>query len=138
MQGIKGDIAMKQFASRLSIWSAALLFVLAVPGCAGYIEYMKRSPGPNIWQTQTVTRYESTHYEVLGVVTATGTSKCVLGILVEGEEGEGLLWAAAKSEFGDRFTGLKDITVSYEYQSILPPIFSQITTTYVGTAVCEK
>jgi hypothetical protein len=113
-------------------------FVLMFSGCAGYIEYMKRSPRTNSLQTQTVTRYESTSYEVLGVVTARGTSKCILGIIVEGEEGEGLLWGSAKSEFGDRVTGVKDINVSYEYQSILPPIFSEITSTYVGTAVHEK
>jgi hypothetical protein len=99
---------------------------------------MKRSPGSNSRQTQTVTRYESTSYEVLGVVTARGESKCVLGIMVEGLEGEGLLWSVAKSEFGDRVTGIKDINVSYEYQGILPPIFSEITTTYVGTAIHEK
>ena len=113
-------------------------FVLTLSGCPGYIEYMKRSPGPNSRQTQTVTRYESTSYEVLGVVTARGESKCVLGIIVEGLEGEGLLWSVAKSEFGDRVTGIKDINVSYEYQGILPPIFSEITTTYVGTAIHEK
>jgi hypothetical protein len=114
------------------------LSVLMLSGCAGYIEYMKRSPGQNGRQTQTVTRYESNSYEVLGVVTAKGSSKCVLGIIVEGEEGEGLLWTAAKSEFGDRVTGVKDINVSFEYQSILPPIFSEVTSTYVGTAVHEK
>jgi hypothetical protein len=116
----------------------ASLFVCLISGCAGYIEYMKRSPGSNSRQTQTVTRYESTSYEVLGVVMARGSSKCVLGILVEGEEGEGLLWSAARSEFGDRVTGIKDINVSYQYQSILPPIFSEITTMYVGTAIHEK
>jgi len=40
--------------------------------------------------------------------------------------------------FGDRVTGIKDINVSYEYQSVLPPIFSEMKTTYVGTAVHEK
>jgi hypothetical protein len=114
------------------------LFVSVFSGCAGYIEYMKRSPRTNNLQTQTVTRYECTSYEVLGVVTARGESKCVMGIIVEGQEGEGLLWSAAKSEFGDRVTGVKDINVSYEYQSILPPIFSEITSTYVGTAIHEK
>jgi hypothetical protein len=107
-------------------------------GCTGYIEYMKRSPGSNSRQTRTVTQYDSNAYEVLGVVSARGTSKCVLGFIVEGEEGEGLLWSSAKSEFGDRVTGIKDINASYVYQSILPPIFSEITTTYVGTAIHEK
>lgn len=107
-------------------------------GCMGYFEFMNRSSQPSMIQAQTMARYESTNYEVLGVVTAKGESKCVLGVLVEGIEGEGLLWNAAKSEYGDRVTGIKDINVSYEYQSILPPIFSQITTTYVGTVIHEK
>jgi hypothetical protein len=111
---------------------------LLTTGCMGYFEFMNRSSRPTMIQTETMARYESSNYEVLGVVTARGESKCVLGVLVEGEEGEGLLWSVAKSEYGDRMTGIKDINVSYEYQSILPPIFSQITTTYVGTAIHEK
>jgi len=114
------------------------LILLSFTGCVGYMEYMQRSPLQNNRQTQTMTRYESTGYEILGVVTAKGESKCVLGIIVEGEEGEGLLWNAAKSEFGDRVTGIKDINISYEYQSILPPVFSEVTTTYIGTAIHEK
>jgi hypothetical protein len=129
---------MKKFILKICCFFIMGLFLFALSGCAGYIEYMKRSPGSNSRQTQTVTRYESNSYEVLGVVTARGESKCVLGIIVEGEEGEGLLWSSARSEFGDRMTGIKDINVSYEYQSILPPIFSEITTTYVGTAIHEK
>jgi hypothetical protein len=129
---------MKKSLIRICSFFLMGLIFLAFTGCIGYIEYMKRSPGSDSRQTQTVTRYESNSYEVLGVVTARGASKCVLGIIVEGEEGEGLLWSAAKSEFGDRVTGVKDINVSYEYQGILPPIFSEITTTYVGTAIHEK
>lgn len=112
--------------------------VLLMTGCMGYFEFMNRSTAPTRLQTQITTKYESKSYDVLGVVTAKGESKCVLGVLVEGEEGEGLLWNAAKSEYGDRMTAIKDINVSYEYQSILPPIFSEITTTYVGTVIREK
>lgn len=111
--------------------------LLVVSGC-GYGEYMRRSSIPTVNATQTVTRYDSKNYDVLGLVRAQGNSRCVLGIIVEGTEGEALLWDAAQIQFGDRVTGIKDINISYDYQSILPPIFSEIKTTYVGTAVHEK
>ncbi len=111
--------------------------LLVVSGC-GYAEYMRRSSISTSNSTQTVTRYDSKDYDVLGLVRAEGNSRCILGIIVEGTEGEALLWDAAKIQFGDRVTGLKDINISYDYQSILPPIFSEIKTTYVGTAVHEK
>ncbi len=121
-------------------WVCAGLIITAlmvVSGC-GYGEYMQRAKGPGLNATQTVTRYDSKNYDVLGLVRAQGNSRCILGLVVEGTEGEGLLWDAAKSQFGDRVTGIKDINISYDYQSILPPIFSEIKTTYVGTAVHEK
>ena len=113
------------------------LALLAVSGC-GYGEYMRRSSHPTINATQTVTRYESTNYDVLGMVRAEGNSKCVLGIIIEGTEGEALLWDEAINKFGDRVTGIKDINSAYEYKSVLPPIFCEVLTTYVGTAVHEK
>lgn len=117
------------------VLTVSMLMVLS--GC-GYGEYMRRSSIPTVNATQTVTRYDAKNYDVLGLVRAQGNSRCVLGIIVEGTEGEALLWDAAQHQFGDRVTGLKDINISYEYQSILPPIFSEIKTTYVGTAVHEK
>ena len=119
------------------------IFIIAVglfafPGCAGYIDYMKGSTTPSFNGTQTITRYESKAYDVLGIVRAEGNSKCIMGIIVEGTEGTGLLWDAARNQFGDRVTGIKDINLSYDYQSVLSPIFCEITTIYVGTAVHEK
>jgi hypothetical protein len=35
-------------------------------------------------------------------------------------------------------TGIKDISISYDYQSVLAPVFSEISTTYVGTAIRDK
>jgi len=129
---------MKKSVYKMCCCCLAGAVVFTLTGCMGYFEFVNRSTQPNIIQTQTMTRYQSTNYEVLGVVVATGESKCVLGVIVEGAEGQGLLWNAAKSQFGDRVTAIKDINISYEYQSILPPIFSEITTTYVGTAIREK
>jgi len=110
---------------------------LVVSGC-GTPEYMRRTKGPGSNATQTVTRYDAKNYDVLGLVRAEGESRSILGIIVEGIEGEGLLWDAAKSQFGDRVTGIKDINISYEYQSILGWVFCEIETTYIGTAVHEK
>ncbi len=114
-----------------------IVSLMVVSGC-GYGEYLRRSKGPGSNATQTVTRYEAKNYDILGLVIAEGESRSILGIIVEGVEGEGLLWDAAKMQFGDRVTGIKDINISYEYQSVIPPIFSEIKTTYVGTAVHEK
>jgi len=111
--------------------------LLVVFGC-GTAEYMQRSKGPGLNATQTVTRYDAKNYDVLGLVMAEGESRSILGIITEGTEGEGLLWDVAKSQFGDRVTGIKDINISYEYQSILGWVFCEIRTTYTGTAVHEK
>ena len=129
---------MKKQMLRLFIVGCIFASLLVVSGCAGYMEYLGRSPQPNFNATSTVTRYESTNYDVLGIVSAKGESRCILGIVVEGTEGEALLWEAAKSQFGDQVTGIKDINKTYEYQSILAPVFCEIKTTYVGTAVHEK
>jgi hypothetical protein len=121
-------------------WVCAVFIISAlmvVSGC-GYGEYLQRSKGPGLNATQTVTRYDAKGYDVLGLVRAEGNSRSILGIVIEGTEGEGLLWTEAQNKFGDRVTGIKDINISYDYQSILPPIFSEIKTTYVGTAVHEK
>ncbi len=122
----------------------ALIFVLmtmvifTLSGCAGYMEYMERSRSPYGSMAQTVTRYESKDYEVLGIVMAVGYSRCIMGIIVEGEEGEALLWNEARRLYGDRVTGIKDISISYDYQSVLAPVFSEISTTYVGTAIRDQ
>ncbi len=111
--------------------------ILMVSGCAtGYMAYGSRSMKPNV-NSGTLTKYESTDYKVLGTVTAEGNSKCVLGMIVEGTEGEGLLWDAAKSQYGDKVTGIKDVDASYKYSAILPPIYCTIKTTYTGVAVSD-
>ncbi len=128
---------MKKSIFRIAVSSLIAVAFLCLAGC-GYPEYMRRTQLTNMNATQTVTRYESTNYKVLGLVTAYGESRCIMGILVEGTEGEALLWDAAKSTYGDRVTGIKDINSWYEYQSVLPPLFSEIYITYVGTAVHEE
>jgi len=114
-----------------------IVSLMVVSGC-GYGEYLRRGKGSGSNSTQTVTKYDAKDYDVLGVVRAEGHSRCILGIVVEGTEGEALLWDVAQHLFGDRVTGIKDINISYEYQSVIPPIFSEMKTTYVGTAVHEK
>jgi len=72
-----------------------IVSLTVVSGC-GYGEYLRRSKGPGSNATQTVTRYDAKNYDVLGVVIAEGDSRCILGIIVEGVEGEGLFWDVAQ------------------------------------------
>jgi hypothetical protein len=133
----KGGYLMKKSSFRRVKICLVMALLMSVSGC-GYNEYLIKGGKPHLNATQTVTRYESTNYDVLGIVTAEGYSRCILGIVIEGSEGEALLWDAARGHFGNKVTGVKDINVSYEYQSVLPPVFCEIRTTYVGTAVHEK
>jgi hypothetical protein len=59
----------------------------------------------------------------------------VLGIFVSGHEGEGLLWNDARSKYGDKCTGIKDIAAAGEWTSVFGPIYTERNTTYSGIAV---
>jgi len=111
--------------------------LLMLTGCGGYMEYMARSAKPNI-NACTETQYVSNNYQVLGTVRAVGEGRTVLGVYVAGKDGSGLLWDAAQLRYQGNFTGIKDVMAWSEYQGVLPPIFCQIKTTYVGTVVREK
>ena len=74
---------------------------------------------------------------MLGTVRAEGEGICVLGVYMAGKDGTGLLWDVAQLRFQNNFTGIKDVMAWSEYQGVLPPIFCQIKTTYVGTVVRE-
>ncbi len=124
---------------RTTILFVLLSMVLMLSGCAGWVEYMGRSSMPiGVNGAGTLTTYQAKSYTVLGMVTAHADAKCILGIVIEGEGGNGLLWKAAQLKFGDKATGIKDIMTSYKYTGILPPIYSEIERTYVGTAVQEE
>jgi hypothetical protein len=99
-------------------------------------EYGLRSMKPNI-NAGTLTRYSPASYVVLGPVEAQGESSTILGVVTNGSEGQGLLWKRAKERYGDSVTGIKDVTASYEYSSVLLPVWGKITTTYYGVAVRE-
>lgn len=105
-------------------------------GCSG-LEYMQRSQKPNI-HSYTKTEYEPQSYEVLGPIEAVGKGMSVLGVFAEGEDGQGLLMAAARAKYGDQVTGLKDITSHSEWLSVLGFVFSRIETTYHAVAVKEN
>ncbi|MFP4056953.1 MAG: hypothetical protein ACLF0G_08795 [Candidatus Brocadiia bacterium] len=111
---------------------------LLLSGCGmGYMEYMQRTCSPNI-NSCTSTRYHSqNNYQVLGTVEAQGEATCILGLVVQGKMGQGMLWDQAQSRYAGGFTGIKDICAVNEFQGILPPIYAQIRTTYVGTVVRE-
>jgi len=122
---------------RLTACFLAVGLLVLLTGCSGYMEYLQRSCNPNV-NSCTSTRYHAqNNYQVLGVVEAEGEATCILGLVVEGEQGQGLLWRRARERFADRFTGIKDICAVNEFQGILPPIYARIKTTYIGTAVRE-
>ena len=83
------------------------------------------------------TAYSAEKYEVLGRVTAKGHANSVLGLFVKAHEGEALLWDEAKMLYGDKVTGIKDITSTADYTSVLF-FFWDLKVTYSGVAVHEK
>ena len=115
----------------------AIAVFLIAAGCAGYPEYLNRSLKVKL-RAGTSTQYTATKYEILGPVEAKGRSFTVLGVYVEGKEGEALLWAEARKKYGDKVNGIKDICAISDYKGILPPVFCEIFTTYMGIAVHEK
>jgi hypothetical protein len=116
----------------------AMMILAAVPlvisGCSMHPSYN----GLYARKDATSTGYQAASFTVLGPVTATGHAKGVLGITVEAHEGEGLLWDAARSKYGDKVTGIKDITSFGDYESVLGFIYWKLDTTYTGVAVYEK
>jgi len=121
----------------VTIVGGALALVL-LTGCAtGFMEYQTRTATHNNLNAFSMTRYVSDDYEVLGTVKAIGESQSILGIVVEGKEGQALLMEAAASKFNGECTGIKDISAYKEYKAILPIVFNEVKTTYIGTAVKE-
>lgn len=119
-----------------------LMFFMFMTGCASYVEFAGRSIQPvNVHGAGTVTMYQAKNYEILGKVEARGDSLCVIGCVATGKEGDALLWDEAIRKYGDKVTGLKDITNTYDYTAISffwMPILSQVERTYMATAIREK
>jgi hypothetical protein len=130
----KGSNQMRRVVGVLTV----VMFLFISTGCAaGFIEYQERTYAPNIHST-TKTQYAPKSYQVLGLVEAEGEATSLLGMVVEGNNGQGLLWDAAKEKYGNRVTGLKDVTSKSEFRAMLPIILNEITTTYYGIAVQER
>jgi hypothetical protein len=116
---------------------AAVGSLVVLAGCGGYPEYLQWGAKPNLHAT-TNTEYQSTNYETVGVVRATGEGSCILGLYASGKDGQGLLWEQAQMMTQGNFTGVKDIAAYTEYKAILPPIVCEYKTTYIGTVVRER
>lgn len=112
---------------------AAVMALLFMAGCVGGPIY----GGQYYLNDHTVTKYQHPTYTVLGPVTASGKALMVLGVYVSGHEGEGLLWADARSKYGDKVTGIKDISAAGDWTSILWFVYAERLTTYTGVAVQE-
>ncbi len=113
--------------------------MVMMTGCMGYLEYLDRTMKPNL-NSFTATEYRAqNNYEVLGTVTGNVEAIEVLGVYVGGTDGQAVLWEEATKRYsGQKFTGIKDICASKQFIGVLPPVFSQIKTTYYGTVVREK
>ena len=111
------------------------LLAFATSGCGCITFFMWRSHGLSDINAVTQTRYIPHNYEALGTVQAVGEGMCILGVYSEGRDGEALLWDRARAQFGNNFTGIKDIASWTEHKCVLGPIFQQYRTTYVGTVI---
>lgn len=120
--------------SKIISVATALTALVFLAGCAMGPNY----GGAYFLNDQTVTKYNSQNYTVLGPVTASGRAIMVLGVYVSGHEGEGLLWADARNKYGDKVTGIKDISAAGDWTSILGFVYAERLTTYSGIAVQEK
>ena len=110
---------------------------LVMLGCpTALFEYQNRTYKPNV-NALTETRYHSEKYDVLGTVEATVRARCILGVYIEGTDGEAALMQEALKKY-PRTTGLKDICAVQDFEAILPPLLMKVTTTYMGAAVSEK
>lgn len=115
--------------------AGALVALALLTSCSG-LEYQFRSGKFNLngW---TETQYESSEYTILGPVEAEGEGMTVLGVFGEGVDGVGLLWEEAQDKYGDEVTGLKDITQSSEWLSVLGYLYARVNTTYRAVAIKE-
>jgi len=116
-----------------------LTAALSLTGCAGWFEYQTRTGQPiTIQGSGSLSTYQPKNYKTLGIVKATSKSTSILGMIVEGVDGEGLLWEAAINKHGDKVTGLKDIKFKYDFKGILSPIYCEVNKTYYGVAIQDK
>ena len=112
---------------------AALMALVFLAGCTMGPNY----GGAYLLNDHTMTKYQVQNYTVLGPVAASGRAVWVLGLFVSGHEGEGLLWADARSKYGEKVTGIKDISATGDWLSILGFVYSERITAYSGIAVQE-
>jgi len=122
---------------RVVLCVLAIGAMVALTGCGGYPEYLAWGAKPNIHATTTA-NYQTSNYEIVGVVRATGEGTCILGLYAAGKDGQGLLWEQAQMTTQGNFTGIKDIAAYTEYKAILPPLVCDYKTTYIGTVIRER
>ncbi len=107
-------------------------------GCASVLMFNaqtagKNDPGSKPMGGQSIVSTAS--YDILGPVSATGSSNILVGIVTSGNEGYGLLLEQARAQYGNDAHAVMYVTASYEYSGILFPILGEITTSYSGVAV---
>jgi len=115
----------------------SLAGLVLLSGCTGGVWVGSSSTKPNM-NAATVTQYrnDAPNYEVLGLVTAQCESISVLGVYAGGTDGHALLWREALKKYPEA-TGIKDISQTNDFINILWFIYTDVKTTYYGTAVKE-
>ncbi|MEI8122938.1 MAG: hypothetical protein WCI20_12890 [bacterium] len=131
-------------------WMAMLGCVsigLVLTGCAGLMTAPPSgvAPGglfsdvnyPSYRESQT--RFTFTHDDlvILGPVTATSESQCILGLVAQGDNGFGNLMRAAKAKYPE-CDGVINIQWDTRWNLICMGLLSKVTATVEGTAIKIK
>jgi len=131
-------------------WMAMLGCVsigLVLTGCAGLMTAPPSgvAPGglfsdvnyPSYRESQT--RFTFTHDDlvILGPVTATSESQCILGLVAQGDNGFGNLMRAAKAKYPE-CDGVINIQWDTRWNLICMGLMSKVTATVEGTAIKIK
>ena len=131
-------------------WMAMLGCVsigLVLTGCAGLMTAPPSgvAPGglfsdvnyPSYRESQT--RFTFTHDDlvILGPVTATSESQCILGLVAQGDNGFGNLMRAAKARYPE-CDGVINIQWDTRWNLICMGLMSKVTATVEGTAIKIK
>jgi hypothetical protein len=120
-----------------------LLGALVISGCASVtaIPPAGSSPGvlltevtyPSRHDAQTLFNFSRADIELLGPITATSESQCILGLMAQGDNGYGNLMKAAKAKYPDA-DGIINLSWDTHWNLICLGIISKVQANVEGMA----
>jgi len=120
---------------------------LSLTGCAGLMSAPPSgvSPGglfsdvnyPSYRESQTQFTFAREDFIILGPVSATSESSCILGLFAQGDNGFGNLTRAAKAKYPD-CDGVINVQWDTEWNLICLGLISKVTAKVEGTAIKIK